>query len=73
MGLFVIFKIGAESVPNAADIENHLELGKQFLAHNQLSDALTHYHAAVGRFSFTISFLFFFCIFLNEFCFYCLY
>lgn len=48
---FVIINLpGAESIPNAADIENHLELGRQFLAHNQLSDALTHYHAAVGKF-----------------------
>lgn len=58
--IFVLFCIylstlGAESVPNAADIENHLELGRQFLAHNQLSDALTHYHAAVGK-SFTSKF-----------------
>lgn len=30
-----------------AEINNHLELGKQFLARGQLSDALTHYHAAV--------------------------
>ncbi|TMW49100.1 hypothetical protein DOY81_005834 [Sarcophaga bullata] len=45
--LIELFFEGAESVPNAADIENHLELGRQFLAHNQLSDALTHYHAAV--------------------------
>lgn len=33
-----------------ADIENHLELGKDFLARGQLSDALTHYHAAVGKY-----------------------
>ncbi|KAH8295122.1 hypothetical protein KR018_007543 [Drosophila ironensis] len=38
---------GAESVASPADIENHLELGKEFLARGQLSDALTHYHAAV--------------------------
>lgn len=47
--VFYISFVGAEAVPNAADIENHLELGKQFLARNQLSDALTHYHAAVGK------------------------
>lgn len=39
---------GADAVPNQADIENHLELGKEFLARGQLADALTHYHAAVG-------------------------
>lgn len=47
--LLFLYNTGAESVPSAADIENHLELGKRFLAHNQLSDALTHYHAAVGK------------------------
>lgn len=30
-----------------ADIERHLELGRDFLARGQLQDALTHYHAAV--------------------------
>ncbi|XP_065163703.1 dnaJ homolog subfamily C member 3 isoform X2 [Atheta coriaria] len=30
-----------------AEINNHLELGKQFLARGQLADALSHYHAAV--------------------------
>lgn len=29
------------------DIDNHLAMGKQFLAAGQLSDALSHYHAAV--------------------------
>ncbi|XP_030374428.1 dnaJ homolog subfamily C member 3 [Scaptodrosophila lebanonensis] len=45
--LLELFFEGAEAVPNQADIENHLELGKEFLARGQLSDALTHYHAAV--------------------------
>ncbi|XP_043267935.1 dnaJ homolog subfamily C member 3 [Venturia canescens] len=30
-----------------AEIERHLELGRDFLAKRQLQDALTHYHAAV--------------------------
>ncbi|XP_060810105.1 dnaJ homolog subfamily C member 3 [Amyelois transitella] len=30
-----------------ADVNKHLELGREFLARGQLSDALTHYHAAV--------------------------
>lgn len=30
-----------------ADVNKHLELGRDFLARGQLSDALTHYHAAV--------------------------
>ncbi|XP_067947995.1 dnaJ homolog subfamily C member 3-like [Watersipora subatra] len=29
------------------DIDSHLEMGKKFLAAGQLSDALSHYHAAV--------------------------
>lgn len=29
------------------EINNHLELGREFLARGQLSDALSHYHAAV--------------------------
>ncbi|XP_067615214.1 dnaJ homolog subfamily C member 3 [Eurosta solidaginis] len=45
--LLELFLEGAASEPNQADIENHLELGKKFLAIGQLSDALTHYHAAV--------------------------
>ncbi|EDW85102.1 uncharacterized protein Dwil_GK14476 [Drosophila willistoni] len=45
--LLELFMEGAEAVPNQADIDNHLELGKEFLARGQLSDALTHYHAAV--------------------------
>uniref|UniRef100_A0A1A9WRY1 J domain-containing protein n=1 Tax=Glossina brevipalpis TaxID=37001 RepID=A0A1A9WRY1_9MUSC len=45
--LLELFLEGAEAETSAADIENHLELGKRFLANNQLSDALTHYHAAV--------------------------
>lgn len=31
-----------------ADINRHLELGKQLLAKGQFADALTHYHAAIG-------------------------
>ncbi|KAL5274687.1 DNAJC3 family protein [Megaselia abdita] len=30
-----------------SEIENHLELGREMLAKGQLSDALSHYHAAV--------------------------
>lgn len=33
-----------------AEVNKHLELGKDFLARGQLADALTHYHAAVGKF-----------------------
>lgn len=31
------------------EVNKHLELGRDFLARGQLSDALTHYHAAVGE------------------------
>lgn len=40
---------GAEAATSQSDIERHLELGKDFLARGQLGDALTHYHAAVGK------------------------
>lgn len=32
-----------------ADVDKHLELGKQFLAKGKLQNALTHYHEAVGK------------------------
>lgn len=38
---------GAESSSSKAEIDRHLELGRDFLARGQLQDALTHYHAAV--------------------------
>lgn len=31
------------------EIDRHLELGREFLAKGQLQDALSHYHAAVGK------------------------
>lgn len=43
--LEVLFEVTESATQN--EINNHLELGKQFLARGQLSDALTHYHAAV--------------------------
>lgn len=42
---------GAETAVSQQEVDRHLELGKQFLVNGQLSDALTHYHAAVGEFS----------------------
>lgn len=45
---------GAETKASQAEIDRHLELGKQFLVNGQLSDALTHYHAAVGKFEWKI-------------------
>lgn len=40
---------GVSSKLSAPEIENHLEQGKRLLASGQLSDALVHYHAAVGE------------------------
>ncbi|XP_053694100.1 dnaJ homolog subfamily C member 3 [Sabethes cyaneus] len=37
----------AQSAASQAEIERHLEMGRDLLARGQLSDALTHYHAAV--------------------------
>uniref|UniRef100_A0A182J5W9 Uncharacterized protein n=1 Tax=Anopheles atroparvus TaxID=41427 RepID=A0A182J5W9_ANOAO len=44
--LIELFFEGAETA-SQADIDRHLEIGRDFLARGQLSDALTHYHAAV--------------------------
>lgn len=41
---------GAETAVSQQEVDRHLELGKQFLVNGQLSDALTHYHAAVGEY-----------------------
>lgn len=41
---------GAETAASQQEVDRHLELGKQFLVAGQLSDALTHYHAAVGEY-----------------------
>lgn len=49
---FIIFP-GAETA-SRSEIENHLELGRELLARGQLSDALSHYHAAVGKSSLTL-------------------
>jgi len=40
---------GVSSKLSASEVENHLEQGKKLLASGQLSDALVHYHAAVGK------------------------
>ncbi|VVC43471.1 Hypothetical protein CINCED_3A002461 [Cinara cedri] len=34
-------------VMGGSEVENHLEMGRDFLARGQLQDALSHYHAAV--------------------------
>uniref|UniRef100_U5ET46 Putative dsrna-activated protein kinase inhibitor p58 n=1 Tax=Corethrella appendiculata TaxID=1370023 RepID=U5ET46_9DIPT len=49
--LFLVLELffdGANSAKSSqAEIEKHLELGREFLARGQLSDALAQYHAAV--------------------------
>lgn len=40
---------GVSSKLSAPEVEKHLEQGKRLLASGQLSDALVHYHAAVGK------------------------
>lgn len=48
--LFITIRVaGVSSKLSASEIENHLEQGKKLLAVGQLSDALGHYHAAVGK------------------------
>lgn len=44
------FISGAKSATSQGEIDKHLELGRDYLARGQLTDALTHYHAAVGEF-----------------------
>lgn len=39
--------------PAGSEVENHLEMGRDFLARGQLQDALSHYHAAVGKLIYT--------------------
>uniref|UniRef100_A0A6B2E771 Putative dsrna-activated protein kinase inhibitor p58 n=1 Tax=Phlebotomus kandelakii TaxID=1109342 RepID=A0A6B2E771_9DIPT len=41
-----LFMEGVESVTQA-EINRHLEMGNEYLARNQLADALTHYHVAI--------------------------
>lgn len=43
--LELLFSVCKSATP--AEINKHLELGRDFLARGQLSDALNHYHAAV--------------------------
>ena len=46
MCLFVFS--GADS-NSAQDVEQHLDLGRKMLAAGQMADALSHFHAAIGR------------------------
>lgn len=60
----------------SANVDHHLEMGKRLLAAGQLTEALSHYHLAVGmrvkillviylRFSITVSMYIFFFIKYN--------
>jgi DnaJ family protein C protein 3 len=48
--LFIFGAVGDTS----ADVNEHLEKGKRLLATGQLSDALTHFHAAIGMKKYTV-------------------
>ena len=50
IGMELLLCSGVETAASQQEVDRHLELGKQFLVNGQLSDALTHYHAAVGEF-----------------------
>ena len=45
---FFLLILGLDCLSND-EIDSHLELGKQMVARGQYSDALSHYHAAVGE------------------------
>ena len=45
-GIFILL-IGVDG-DNTIDVDQHLELGKKLLAAGQLTEALSHYHAAIG-------------------------
>ena len=45
--LISALSVSVESAASAAEIEKHVELGKEMMARGQLQDALTHFHAAL--------------------------
>ena len=46
-----MFHLGVECATQK-EIDQHLTLGMQLLSRGQYSDALSHFHAAVGKYSF---------------------
>lgn len=44
-----MYTVGAEGNASA-DVDHHLEMGKRLLAAGQLTEALSHYHSAVGMY-----------------------
>lgn len=47
ISLYVLFSLSGAESSSKAEVERHLEMGRDFLVRGQLQDALTHYHAAV--------------------------
>lgn len=47
----LLFSIGVEGV-SQTEIDQHLQKGMELLARAQYSDALSHFHAAVGKLAF---------------------
>lgn len=45
--IFLLLTAGVGA--DQSEVEQHLEMGKKLLAAGQLADALSHYHAAVGK------------------------
>ncbi|OAD55922.1 DnaJ like protein subfamily C member 3 [Eufriesea mexicana] len=54
--LLVLLDLSLDVVGSVSqlEIDRHLELGREFLAKGQLQDALSHYHAAVGKAKFAL-------------------
>jgi len=45
----ITFSISGVHCASQSDIDQHLSLGMQLLARGQYSDALSHFHAAIGK------------------------
>jgi len=52
--LYLPFNISGAEGNASADVDHHLEMGKRLLAAGQLTEALSHYHSAIGWISFLI-------------------
>ena len=47
--IWILFCFQGTLANTNVDVNDHLEKGKQLLAAGQLSDALSHFHSAIGR------------------------
>nr|CAD7589200.1 unnamed protein product [Timema genevievae] len=47
--LILDLKVDVSHSSSQAEVNKHLEMGRDFLSRGQLQDALSHYHAAVGE------------------------